>query len=160
MNSERFNVCLQLAGMLGIILSLVFVGLQLKQAQNIAIASQYADRASDAREYWQFYAEIVPLARIGAMHRGHAMAFRAYSDDMTDEEIGLEYAQTRAFLASWDNNHYQNESGFMTEEAWSMYANRIRAGCVEGTMVHTILMNHGSFFRASFVRFCLQATGT
>jgi hypothetical protein len=81
MASERFNVWLQLAGMLGIIFSLLFVGLQLKQSQDIAIASQYAERATDVREYWQVFAEHRGLfARFGARHREQVKTFKAYSD--------------------------------------------------------------------------------
>ncbi len=48
MASERFNYWLQILGMVGIIGSLVFVGLQLKQSQEIAIANQYQARLDSA----------------------------------------------------------------------------------------------------------------
>ena len=41
MHSERANLWLQLTGMTGIIASLIFVGLQLKQSQEIAIAETF-----------------------------------------------------------------------------------------------------------------------
>ena len=41
MNSERVNDWLQLVGMAAVVASLLFVGLQLKQSQEIAIAAQY-----------------------------------------------------------------------------------------------------------------------
>jgi hypothetical protein len=44
MASQKFNDSVQILGMVGIIGSLVFVGLQLKQSQEIAIASQYQAR--------------------------------------------------------------------------------------------------------------------
>ena len=45
MNSEKVNDWLQLVGMVAIVASLLFVGLQLKLSQDIAIAAQYQARA-------------------------------------------------------------------------------------------------------------------
>ena len=44
MLTEKINDWLQIVGMVGIIGSLIFVGLQLKQSQDIAVAGQNQER--------------------------------------------------------------------------------------------------------------------
>ena len=46
MNSEKINDWLQVAGLAGVIGSLIFVGLQLKQAQAIALSDVYQNRTA------------------------------------------------------------------------------------------------------------------
>jgi hypothetical protein len=156
--SERVNIWLQIAGMIGIIASLIFVGLQLKQSQDIAIAGQYAERASESTENWRFVAEHpVLLSNIGREHREHLKGTNYYDDEYTDQQIGVLYAHARNVIASWDNNYYQYVSGFMTEEAWSMYANRVRRGCSQNGTMGAVVRNHPELLRRSFVEICLQA---
>ena len=45
-NKRDINAVVQLLGMLGIIISLIFVGLEMRQSQRIAIAGQYQARAA------------------------------------------------------------------------------------------------------------------
>ena len=45
-NKLDINAVVQLLGMLGIIISLIFVGLEMRQSQRIAIAGQYQARAA------------------------------------------------------------------------------------------------------------------
>ena len=46
MNSARINDSLQIIGLFGVIASLVFVGLQLKQSHEIALAEIYQARTA------------------------------------------------------------------------------------------------------------------
>jgi hypothetical protein len=155
-NSDWKDIA-ELIGIVAIVASLVFVGLQLKQSQDIAIAGQYAERASESTETWTFVAEHpVLLSNFGRLHREHLKGTNYFDDEYTDEEVGVLYAHARHVIASWDNNHYQNVSGFMTEEAWSMYANRIRRACDSNMTMQAVVRNHPELMRRSFVEFCLQ----
>lgn len=157
MELERTNVWLQMSGMIGIIASLTFVGLQLKQSQEIAIAAQYFDRSAEATQYWRFIAEHPDLLDdVGSRHREHVAAADNYLEELSDEQIGLRYVQVRSYIESWDNNYFQFISGFMTEESWAVYENRMRRGCKSGGIVRTILVNHPDAFRQSFVNHCLH----
>ena len=157
MELERTNVWLQLSGMIGLIASLTFVGLQLKQSQDIAIAAQYGDRSAEATQYWRFVAEFPELLEdVGKRHREHVAAANNYNDELSDEQIGLRYVQTRSYIESWDNNYFQYISGFMAEESWAVYESRLRRGCSSGGIVRAILVNHPEAFRQSFVNHCLQ----
>ena len=155
-NSDWKDVA-ELFGIIVIVASLVFVGLQMKQSQEIAIAGQYAERASESTENWRFVAEHpVLLSNYGRVHREHLKGTSYYDDEYTDQQVGVLYAHARNVIASWDNNHYQYISGFMTEEAWSMYANRIRRACDSNMTMQAVVRNHSELLRHSFVRFCLH----
>jgi hypothetical protein len=52
MNSAKLNDWMQVVGMAAIVASLIFVGLQMRQDQAIAIAGQYQDRSATAMEYF------------------------------------------------------------------------------------------------------------
>ena len=51
MKKPDINAIVQLLGMLGIILSLIFVGLEMRQSQRIAIADQQQGRAAIANDF-------------------------------------------------------------------------------------------------------------
>ena len=153
---KELNDWLQVFGLFGVLGGLIFVGLQLKQSQEIAIASQYSDRASDSQEYWHWIGEQPFLVeRLGRTHRQHLRLLSDFRDDWTDEEVGLAYVSGRAFLTNWENNYYQYESGFMTEDGWLAWSNRIRNACTsEGHVARLILSNHQDLYVPGFVEFC------
>ena len=103
---------LEVIGIFGIIASLIFVGLQMKQTQEIALADTYNDRASQAIDGQS--------ASVGTPQHFSAMA-KIYSDQrdqLTAEEyVALEHELT-IFLTIFENNHFQYEMGFLPEEHW------------------------------------------
>ena len=64
MNSSRLNDWIQVIGMSAIIASLIFVGLQVKQAQDIAIASQYQARSDALRDQFAAFLESDAAMRV------------------------------------------------------------------------------------------------
>lgn len=129
MNSEKLHDWLQLVGMAAVVASLLFVGLQLKQSQDIAIASQYQARFDSTVE------------QIGAL-LGSSTAMRVIGQDVLRtiessnkvpanlknwfaeqpvEELAYRTAQAFISLKTSDNHYYQYQSGFLSEEAWAAY---------------------------------------
>ena len=153
---KELNDWLQAIGLFGVLGGLIFVGFQMKQSQEIAISSQYSDRASDTQAYWHFVGEHpFLLAQLGRAHRDHLRTLSGYRDDWTDEELGLVYVMGRAYLTNWDNNYYQYESGFMTDEGWSTWSNRIRAACTtDESLTRQILSNHQGVFLSGLIELC------
>lgn len=97
----------ELAGLAAIIASLVFVGLQLKQSQEIAIATQYQARADATQNFTLVLLEAGYTPRIPALRAG-------LSDEVTAEDI-------HSVLWLWiqmDNHYYQYQAGFLSEDAW------------------------------------------
>ena len=110
MASEKLNDWVQILGMVGIIGSLVFVGLQLKQSQEIAIASQYQARLDSI------------IAVKGNLLQSDSLidVTRKVENDEPLNEMDilvLDLAVGQVFDL-WETNHFQYVSGFISEEHW------------------------------------------
>ena len=110
MASEKVNDWVQILGIVGIIGSLVFVGLQLKQSQEIAIASQYQAR----------------LDSIIAV-KGNLLQSDSLIDVSRKVENGEPLGQMDIYVLDlavgqafdlWETNHFQYVNGFVSEEHW------------------------------------------
>ncbi len=143
MDSAKLNDWMQVIGIFALVASLIFVGLQMKQTHKIALAGQYQARAQAAMDFFTTRMEsdyVTPryMERIG--------------QDVTSRQIRH---HRNVALIRWtlmDNNHFQYQQGFLTEETWQAYANFIRvmyAICDE----RFIFEGRKPNFRASFVEF-------
>ncbi len=57
MDSAKLNDWMQVVGIFAVVASLVFVGLQMMQDREIALAGQYQERSATAVEYWNGLAQ-------------------------------------------------------------------------------------------------------
>ena len=157
MDSAKLNDWMQVVGIFAVVVSLIFVGYQLKQSQDIAIAGQNQERQSVAIDY---YASLIQFDEIvdyyGAQHRKHLDANSDVLDHRSDRMIGLSYIRSRMRLSIYDNNHFQFQSGFMTAESWEPYMNLTRTSCSEEVDVGKIMLNHGDQFREEFRDLCMS----
>ena len=66
MPNKNWRDTAELFGIAAIVVSLIFVGLQMKQSQEIAIADQYQDRADAALNYYlaQFQSDQMIAQRV------------------------------------------------------------------------------------------------
>ena len=101
MDSAKLNDWMQVVGIFAVVASLVFVGLQMKQSQEIAIAAQYHDRAALAVE--NFHA-IMESGRAGIATSTCPVEPTA---DLSTENIGHECLRALAYLVMADNHLYQ-----------------------------------------------------
>jgi hypothetical protein len=134
MDQKKLSDWLQIVGMFGVIASLLFVGLQMKQSHEIALSATYQARAQLAVDQ--------NLASSGNPQFTSATA-KLYSgeiDAITPEElVALEY-NFAATVIGWENQHYQFASGFLPEEHWQksfedmhcMFSSSIYRGLLEG----------------------------
>ena len=158
MQSEKLNDWLQILGMAGIIASLVFVGIQLKQSQEIAIAGQNQERQSVAVDYYAALIQIDEVVDVyGASHREHLDKDIGAENSRSDRFVGLSYIRSRIRLSIYDNNHFQFEAGFMTKESWQPYLNLTKNVCSEGRDEAKIMLNHGDQFRQGFRELCMKS---
>ncbi len=94
------------AGILAIVVSLVFVGLQLRQSQEIAIAAQYQARAQAAQSMYMSLQE-----------SGTSLVGRKRIAEMTPfERYTAENVNRWAWTQS-DNLYFQYHAGFLDEES-------------------------------------------
>ena len=107
MNFEKTKEVAELIGMAAIVGSLIFVGLQLKQSQDIALATQYQARADATHALTLAHIEADYLVRVPALRAG-------LSDEVSAADINT-------YLWLWiqmDNHYYQYQAGFLSEETW------------------------------------------
>jgi len=113
MNSAKLNDWLQVIGLFGVIASLLFVGLQMKQDREIALS-----QATQART------DTTIQSIMGAAENPYYMAAidkisGGESDDLTASETYAIRMQSIASLFNFENSHFQYEQGFIAPERWS-----------------------------------------
>jgi hypothetical protein len=126
MQNDRLNDWLQIVGMAAIVASLIFVGLQLKQSQDIAIAAQYQARSDSLREQFSAILESEPGLRVigtdflaDIQSRQELPAeFKTWASEQPVEELAFRAIGAYISLKSYDNLYFQYQSGFLSEEAW------------------------------------------
>jgi len=108
---------IQLLGMVGIIGSLIFVGLEMRQTQKIAIASQV-----DARSQSQLARRNIWLE--GQWELGHRITSTPY-EKLSEAEKFARNQMLRWQTDIQTNNFFQYRMGLLTEEQWEVVAFRI-----------------------------------
>ncbi len=126
MNSEKVNDWLQLVGIAAVVASLLFVGLQLKLSQDIAIAAQYQARADHVVGNVGDVLQSAPGMRVVGKNTLEAILasndipddLKAYALEQPVEELAYRGLTAYRSLKGRDNLYFQYQSGFLTDEAW------------------------------------------
>lgn len=119
-NMAKINDWLQVVGMFGLIASLLFVGVQIKQDHQIALSGIYQAR-SDATVNSSLAAINSPVFLDAS-----AKLYAHRPDDLTMQEaIAWEY-HIGAGLTAIENNHQQYLLGFLGEEHWQRNIEELR----------------------------------
>jgi hypothetical protein len=150
MNRPNWKDGAEVIGVLAIVFSLIFVGFQIKQSQEIAIAAQYQARLDTWVAVLAAYIQSDVALRVrGTRVRGlplpdgvDQVKWKKWHDETPVEEIGFHSLNATIYLRAMDNNYFQYQSGFLNEEAW--LASRI--GLVR------IFSNDMSFVRLTYLR--------
>ena len=112
MNSHRLNDWLQIVGLFGVIGSLIFVGLQLRQTQAIALSQTYQSRTATSVDM------NVGVLSSPETLSGIAKIYSDKSDELTmPEAVALEYLMGTV-LSTFENNQVQYQQGFLSQEHW------------------------------------------
>ena len=104
---------IQLLGMVGIIGSLIFVGLEMKQSQMIAQAGQNQERMGAAGDMVNTLNEVVADFQSLVFENK-----RDYKDYLSEEEI-IQRNLFHIFLFTYENDHFQYSRGLMPDDVWS-----------------------------------------
>jgi hypothetical protein len=134
MNPERMHDWLQIVGMAAVVASLIFVGLQLKQSQEIAIAGQYQARFDSASGMVSSVIQSdAALSVIGKTVREEFIAnesisieLKAWTKEQPDDELAYRIVIAFNQLMVYDNLLFQYQSGFLSEEAWRAFRREIQ----------------------------------
>jgi len=110
--TAKISDWLQVAGTFGVIASLIFVGLQMRQTQEIALSSIYQSRSDATVE--QSMATTNSPELLSAL----AKAYSGQTDQLTmPEAVAFEH-YLGATVTMFENNHRQFEAGFLPEDHW------------------------------------------
>lgn len=112
MDSAKLNDWLQVIGMFGVLAGLVFVGLELRQTQEIALAGQYNARAESTQTMYLAHMEV---------GYDYAKNRRPTGEWVPIEELSFTELNHRRAYSNWvwttlDNLHFQSQAGFLPDE--------------------------------------------
>ena len=141
MDSAKLNDWMQVVGIFSVVASLIFVGLQMKQTQEIALASAYQERATSSID------RMIASASSPEYTSAKAKMDRGDFDSITPEERVSLDESLAAYVVMVENHHYQYLSGFLPEEHWLRNVTEMR--CAFSIPLNRDLIK-GWTFRASF----------
>lgn len=150
---------IQAIGMAAVIASLIFVGLQLKQSQEIAIAAQYQARLDAASgHYTAILQSDAGLRVIGAdimaeiaSDEGAPSEFKAWAAGQPVEELAFRAIGATLLLKSHDNVYFQYQSGFLSEEAWEALRVQLKVALDDPrTWCRAVFEKNPNVWRASY----------
>jgi hypothetical protein len=120
MKTEKLQDWLQIGGIFGVIGSLTFVGLQMKQTQEIALSNTYQARANASM--------VLRLAPTESPEFLSATTklINGEIEDLTPDQITYLQFWFYGNLAYLENNHFQYVSGFLSEEQWQSNVGDLR----------------------------------
>ena len=154
MNSAKLNDWMQVVGIFAVVASLIFVGLQMKQAHEIAMASQFQERNATLVEFWvgREQSDIQKQIRGERIIREWELP-PGMDQNASAVEVGSEYFYARAAFALYENFHFQYISGYYTEASW-VAARWILKEALKLPMWQFIIEHRGHSFRSDFRELC------
>jgi len=111
--SDKLRDWLEIVGIFAVVASLVFVGLQMRQAHKISLSQAYQSRTATAAE-WNNALAANPVAL-----SAYRKAIEGRDEDITPEEHQSLFRMIAGVLYLYDNAHYQYQEGFVSEEFWA-----------------------------------------
>jgi hypothetical protein len=111
MKKVNFDAWVQLIGMISIVASLFFVGMQMRQSQQIALAGQQQARAA---------ANIAVLSFLTESGIDQQLVFweENFNYELSKKEIAFRN-QLHSIWFLYENDYYQYRQGLMDESTWS-----------------------------------------
>ena len=135
MDSTKLNDWMQVVGIFAVVASLIFVGLQMKQSQEIAVAAQYQERANTSVMFWVESKNDETSKIFWGRGFQSFLESTEYPDgtagwakEMTVSDIGFVYLNAQSLLTQIDNHYLQYRSGFLNEESWAPFRARLDGG--------------------------------
>ena len=107
----RYEIIVQILGMAGVIGSLLFVGYEIKQSRDIAMADIYQQRTAMWLE--------IALSRYSPEQYRMAMNKALYNlKTMTKEDEDVLRDSMYARFSFYENLHFQHQLGLISDEEW------------------------------------------
>ena len=130
---KNWNAIADLVGTLAIVASLIFVGIQINQSREIAIAEQYQARATASTERLLWFIDNDLLRQrlstnYESLHEAGKLGevFEEEYKNSGPEYLAIRYHSDMATLVVWDNLYMQYQMGTMDEESWAAFRSRFK----------------------------------
>ena len=157
MDSAKINDWMQVVGIFSVVASLVFVGLQMQQDRQIALAGQYQDRSAVAVEVWNGMAQSeYDIRLLGNAAVENPWWAKTFGDSMSPHEAGAAIISARRSFAVLDNHHYQYELDFYDEETWQSFQGHLLNFLSRNPVARAMVRNQPEIFRPTFLAVCEQ----
>lgn len=144
MDSAKLNEWMQVIGIFALVASLIFVGLQMRQDQEIAKATLYQMRSDSARELGMAVLENPELREV---------IFRSMTNgtqDLSPNDLMLMDFNCQTILGHFENSHHLFQLGFLSAEQWAADQQQI-AQFVTNMCQHAWTERQRATYRPSFV---------
>ena len=145
LDTTKLNDWMQVVGIFAVVASLIFVGLQMRQSQRIALSAAYQARADSSMTLrtYSLESETLQSARV-KQRQGMGI------NQLTPEEALVLRERWNAQLVYLENMHYQYVSGFISEEQWQTNRVELATMLKWNPEFSGSLVENCAVFRASF----------
>jgi hypothetical protein len=141
MAATRWHDWAQVVGIFALVGSLIFVGLQMQQTQEIALAEQYQARAEAAQ-----------AMMLAQMETGESIFMFGGTprEEWSPKQQAIDSLVTSWAWTQFDNHFYQYQAGFLDDDAWAGMRRRIK-NQYDRCGSRRLWKFHRRFLRPSFV---------
>ncbi len=145
MNSAKLHAWLQVIGVFGVVAALVFVGLQVRQSQEIALAAQQHARSESIQDYF-----------LTAFEAGFDFSVIAKPiKDLDKAEFNARWALANWLWTTLEDHHFQYQQGFLSDESWQA-TQKVIPIAWSSEVATRVFKTRRVWLRPSFVRFVEQ----
>ena len=146
MDSAKLNDWMQVVGIFALVASLIFVGLEMRQSQKIALSAAYQARSDSSMNLRMaaLESETLQSAVAKAYYQGMSL------DQLTPEEVVVLRGRWNAQMAYLENMHYQYVNGFISEEHWQTVRAELTGALSRIPEWRHSMLDNCSTFRDSF----------
>ena len=162
MNSTNWKDIAELVGISAIVASLVFVGLELRQSHQIAIAAEYQERVAAVIDIYNTQIQSdTALSVVGKpLHEAVRSGdfpdeYRHLYEGYTVKQLGYISTNTLISLTNFDNLYLQYQSGFISDESWRAFRYRLLR-IFELPITRIMFEEDPSWYRASYRQLCSE----
>jgi hypothetical protein len=113
MNSSKLSEWMQIIGIFAVVLSLIFVGLEMRQTQEIARATLYQMRSDSSTTIGGYMIE---------NEQAREVAVRVAiggTESLSPEDFLLNRVTCDSILGHFENSHHLYTLGFLADEQWN-----------------------------------------
>ena len=120
MDAGKLNDWMQVLGIFALVASLIFVGLQLRQSQEIALSETHTARAGKIID------QILSVSENPYFLSATAKIDAGNPDEVTPMEQQALFQVANAAIYSIEDAYYQHRNGFISDERWNASRDTIK----------------------------------